>query len=62
MQVCKIEFFVYCDKEQEAKELSRALYEFVNAKREQGIAVKAAKLTEAINKFKDNYFVTNYLK
>lgn len=62
MQVCKIEFFVYCDKEQEAKELSRALYEFVNTKREQGIAVKANKLTEAINKFKDNYFVTNYLK
>lgn len=62
MQVCKIEFFVYCNKEQEANELSRALYEFVNAKREQGIAVKAAKLTEAINKFKDNYFVTNYLK
>jgi hypothetical protein len=62
MQVHKIEFFVYCDKEQEAKELSRALYEFVNTKREQGIAVKANKLTEAINKFKDNYFVTNYLK
>lgn len=62
MQVHKIEFFVYCDKEQEANELSRALYEFVNTKREQGIAVKANKLTEAINKFKDNYFVTNYLK
>lgn len=58
----KIEFYAYCDDEAEAKELSQALYDFVNTKREQGVAVRAKKLTEALSKFKDNYFVTNFLK
>ena len=62
MQPTLIQFYAYAENEAEAKALEKALYDFVNAKREQGIAVKAAKLTEALNKYKDNYFVTNFLK
>ena len=62
MQPYKIEFYIYAENENEAKELSNALYCFVSSKREQGVAVTASKLTQAINKFKDNYFVTNYFK
>lgn len=62
MQPYKIEFFAYCDNEDEAKELSKALYDFVNHKREQGVAVRAKKLIEAITKYKDNFFVTNFLR
>lgn len=58
----KIEFYAYCEDEAEAKELSKALYDFVNTKREQGVAVKAKKLTEALARFKDNIFVTNFLR
>lgn len=58
----KIEFYAYCEDEAEAKELSKALYDFVNAKREQGIAVRGKKLTDALMKFKDNFFVTNFLR
>lgn len=58
----KIEFYAYCEDETEAKELSQALYDFVSAKREQGIAVTARKLINALTKFKDNYFVTNFLR
>lgn len=62
MQPYKIEFYAYCESEDEAKELSKALYDFVNAKREQGVAVRGKKLTEALIKYKDNFFVTNFLR
>lgn len=62
MQPYKIEFYAYAEDEAEAQELSKALYDFVSAKREQGVAVRAAKLTEALARFKDNYFVTNFLR
>lgn len=58
----QIKFYAYCENEAEAKELEKALYEFVEAKRQQGVAVRAAKLTEALNRYKDNYFVTNFLR
>ncbi|MBD5367239.1 MAG: hypothetical protein HDR82_09645 [Bacteroides sp.] len=62
MQPLPITFYAYCEYEGEAKELERALYDFVNAKREQGVAVRAAKIAEALRKYKDNFFVTNFLK
>lgn len=54
--------YLYAENEAEVAEFEKAFYNFVNAKREQGIAVNAKKLTEAITKFKDNTFVTNYLR
>ena len=62
MQPIQIKFYAYCENEVEAQELEKALYDFVNAKREQGVAVRAAKLTEALTKYRDNYFVTNFLR
>lgn len=62
MQPIQIKFYAYCENEAEAQELEKALYDFVNAKREQGVAVRAAKLTEALTKYRDNYFVTQFLK
>ncbi len=58
----QIKFYAYCENEAEATELEKALYDFVNAKREQGVAVRASKLTEALTKYKDNFFVTNFLR
>jgi hypothetical protein len=58
----KITFYVYSDSETEATELSQALHDFVEDKRKIGIAVTAKKLTEALNKFKNNFFVNNFLK
>lgn len=62
MQPLQITFYAYCESEAEAKELEKALYDFVNAKREQGVAVRATKLTEAINQYKDNFFVNNFIR
>lgn len=62
MQPYKIEFYAYCEDEAEAQELSRTLYDFVAAKRSQGVAVRGKKLIQALTKYKDNFFVTNFLK
>lgn len=62
MQPLQIKFYAYCDTEDEAKELEKALYDFVDAKRKQGVAVRAGKLTEALAKYKDNFLVTNFLR
>lgn len=62
MQPYQIKFYAYCESEAEAKELEKALYDFVNTKRQQGVAVRAAKLTEALTKYKDNCFVNNFLR
>lgn len=62
MQPIEIKFYAYCDNEAEAKELEKALYDFVDTKRQQGVAVRAAKLTEALRKYKDNFFVTQFLR
>jgi hypothetical protein len=62
MLVKQISFYIYCDNDSEANELAKALHDFVESKRAQGIAVTAKKLTNALNKFKDNFFVNNFLK
>ena len=62
MQPIEIKFYVYGESEAEAKELEKALYDFVEAKRQQGVAVRAAKITEALKKYKDNFFVTQFLR
>lgn len=46
----------------EVKELQDTFHALVNAKRDKGIAVTAAALTTALTRFKDNFFVDNFLK
>jgi hypothetical protein len=62
MLVKQISFYIYCESESEAKELTQALHDFVEDKRKVGIAVTARKLIDALNKFKNNFFVNNFLK
>lgn len=62
MQPYQAKIFIYADNENEVKEFEQIFYDFVNGKREQGIAVKAKKLTEALAKFHNNYFVNQFLK
>ena len=62
MQPYQAKFFIYADNEAEVAELEKTLYDFVDSKRQQGVAVRASKLTEALTKYKDNFFVTKFLK
>lgn len=62
LKVYKIEMKLYAESQAEAEALQRELLSFVQAKREQGIAVTASKLMRALQSFKNNIFVTNYLK
>ena len=58
----KIEFYVYAENEQEAKELQRAMNDFVRAQYNKGVLVTARKLIGALANFGNNSFVTNYLR
>ena len=62
MQPYKIEIYVYAESEDEAKEAQQAAYDFVRENYEQGIIVTARKVKEALLKFKDNFFLKQYLK
>lgn len=61
LQVYSVEFKVYAESKAEADALQAELYSFVNHKRDQGIAVTASKLIKALQRFKNNIFVNNYL-
>ena len=58
----EIKFNVYANSQEEADVATEAIKAFIGAKAQQGIAVTADRITTAINKYKDNYFVTNYFK
>lgn len=62
MKPYKIEFFVYADSEEEAKGLERDLFDFVNEKRNIGIAVRASRIMVALDRFRNNILVNNFLK
>ena len=58
----EVRFNVYANSQEEADRTSEAVKAFISEKAKQGIAVTADKLSEAIGRFKDSYFVTNYFK
>ncbi len=58
----EIKFNVYANSQDEADRATEAIKAFIGAKAQQGIAVTAEKITMAVGKYKDNYFVTNYFK
>ena len=61
LQVYEIKFKLYAESQAEADALQTELLSFVKYKREQGIAVTARKLMKALQQFKNNIFVNNYL-
>lgn len=58
----EIRFNVYANSQEEADRATEAIKAFISAKAEQGVAVTADRIASAVNKYKDNYFVTNYFK
>ena len=58
----EIKFNVYAENQAEADRATEAIKAFINAKAMQGVAVTANKIAEAVSRYKDNYFVTNYFK
>lgn len=62
LQVYEIKFKLYAENQAEADALQTELLSFVREKREQGIAVTASKVIRAVQQFKNNLFLTNYLR
>lgn len=62
MQGFEVKFNVYAESQSDADLASNAIKGFITQMAQKGIAVTAGKLTDAVNKWKDNYFVTNYFK
>jgi len=62
MQGYEIKFNVYAETPGEAALATEAVKEFISGMAQKGIAVTAKKITEAVRKYKDNFFVTNYFK
>ena len=58
----EIKFNVYANSQEEADRATEAIKAFIGAKAAQGVAVTADKIASAVNKYKDNYFVTSYFK
>jgi len=62
MKGYEIKFNVYADTQAQADEAARAIKDFIGESARQGIAVTAARLTEAVKKWGNNPFVKNYFK
>ena len=62
MKPYKITLYVYAETPEEAEAAEKALYDFVKGKYERGVLVRAAKITEALRRFADNIFLTNFLR
>lgn len=62
MKPFRVQFFLYAESQEEVDDLERALFDFINEKRNMGIAVSATKVCRALNSFKSNILVNNYLK
>ena len=58
----EVKFNVYANSQEEADLASQMIKSFITEKANQGIAVTADRLVSAINRYKDNYFVTNFFK
>lgn len=61
MKPYKLEIYLYAESEAEAREAQLAAYEFVNDNYREGRLVTARKCTEALRKFKNNFFLKNFL-
>ena len=62
MQGYEIRFNVYADSQAEADKASDAIKAFISARASEGIAVTANKLADAVARYKDNYFVSQYFR
>ena len=58
----EMKFSVYADSQEEADDAVAEVKKFISDLALQGKAVTAKKIADAIRKYKNNYFVTNYFK
>ncbi len=56
------QFYVYARNEQEVQELTRAMNDFVRERYHSGTLVRADSLMKAIETFRNNPFVINFLR
>jgi uncharacterized protein with von Willebrand factor type A (vWA) domain len=61
LQVYNINIKVSAESQAEADALQTEFLAFVRDKREQGIPVKASRVIDALQRFKHNIFVHNFL-
>lgn len=62
MEGFEIKFNVYAATQEEADEAAQTIRQFISELAVQGKAVTATKITEAVRKYRNNYFVINYFK
>lgn len=62
MQGFEIRFNVYADSQEDADVATEAIKAFISSKARQGIAVTASGITDAVSRYKDNYFVTQFFR
>lgn len=62
MQGYKIEFNVYAESQAEADQAAEAIKRFISAQAQEGRAVTAKKISEAVTRWSNNFFVKNYFK
>jgi hypothetical protein len=58
----KITFCAYAENEEQVKQLQDALNDFVRQQYNRGAIVTTSKLLQALQKFGNNLFITNFLK
>ena len=62
MQGFEVKFNVYANSQEEADRASAIIKHFITEQAQSGVAVTANRIAEAVEKWKGNYFVTNYFK
>ena len=62
MQGFKIEFNVYAESQEEADQASTAIKEFISSLAQEGRAVTAVRIRDAVLRWSKNIFVKNYFK
>lgn len=62
MKGYKIEFFVYAESQEEADEACRTIKEFIDSNAREGRAVTAKKISDAVTRWSNNFFVKNYFR
>lgn len=62
MKGYSVQFNVYAETQEEADRASEAIKAFISTQAGKGVAVTANKLTEAVQRWKDNFLVTSFFR
>ena len=62
MQGFEVKFNIYAETQEEADAASAAIKTFIGEMAQNGIAVTAPKVRSAVERWKNNIFVTNYFR